>query len=89
MEMSPKQLRWLRTEAHDLDATISVGKNGLTEAVAAELDEQLEKRNLVKVRLLAAVRQEKSRKEVAAELAARLGASIVEVKGNTVVLYRE
>lgn len=89
MLMSPKQLRWLRAEANDLDATLSVGKNGLTEAVAAELDEQLEKRNLVKVRLLAPVRQEKSRKEVATELAARVGASLVEVKGNTVVLYRE
>jgi len=89
MEMSPKQLRWLRSEAHDLEATVHLGKNGLTEPVVQELDEQLELRNLVKVRMLDAARGEKGRKELAAELAARVGAALVEVKGNTVVLYRE
>lgn len=87
--MSTKQLRWLRAEANDLDATLNVGKNGLTEGLAAELDEQLKKRNLVKVRLLAPVRGGKSRKDLAVELAARVGATVVDVKGNTVVLYRE
>jgi RNA-binding protein len=45
----------LRKEAHDLDVTVWVGKSGL-DSVTEELRDQLDDRDLVKVKFLRAAR---------------------------------
>ncbi|WIV66297.1 YhbY family RNA-binding protein [Natrialbaceae archaeon AArc-T1-2] len=77
----------LRRRAHDLDVTVWVGKSGL-EAVVDELDDQLTDRELVKVKFLRAARAGSSTDEKAAELADRVDADLVDVRGHTAVLYR-
>ncbi len=75
----------LRKAAHDLDVTVWVGKSGL-EAVTDELRDQLQDRTLVKVKFLRAARGTKDTDELAAELAEKVAAELVETRGNTAVL---
>jgi len=69
---------------HDLDATLRVGKGGL-EAVADELASQLQDRDLVKVKFLRAARGGTNTEELAADLADRAGATVVQTRGHTAV----
>ncbi|UCC93310.1 MAG: YhbY family RNA-binding protein [Thermoplasmata archaeon] len=88
--MDNDQRRRLRTEGQGLDATVHVGKDGLTEGVEAELDAQLKRHHLVKVRIqrTAIAEGPGSKDAQARELAERLGAELVERRGHTVLLYR-
>jgi RNA-binding protein len=77
----------LRKRAHDLDVTVWVGKSGLG-AVVDELGDQLGDRELVKVKFLRAARGGTDVETLAADLAERVDARVVETRGNTTVLYR-
>lgn len=77
----------LRAEAHDLEVTLWVGKSGI-EAVVDELDEQLGDRRLVKAKFLRAARGGTTTEELAADLAERVDADVVETRGNTGVFHR-
>jgi RNA-binding protein len=76
----------LRTQIHDLDVTVWVGKGGI-ESVADELGDQLADRKLVKVKFLRAARGGMSTDELAAELAGQVNAEVVDVRGNTAVYH--
>jgi RNA-binding protein len=77
----------VRRRAHDLDVTLWVGKSGIG-AVTDELDDQLDDRDLVKVRFLRSARAGTTVEELAAELADRVGAEVFETRGNTAVVRR-
>jgi RNA-binding protein len=75
-----------RERAHDLDATVRVGKGGI-EAVSEELAGQLEGRELVKVKFLRAARSGTSTDELAERLAELAGAELVETRGHTATYH--
>jgi RNA-binding protein len=77
----------VRRRAHDLDVTVWVGKGG-NDPVVDELADQLEARDLVKVRFLRAARAGTSVEELAADLAERTGSTVFETRGNTAVIRR-
>lgn len=77
----------LRAEAHDLDVTVWVGKGGI-EPVVEECSDQLADRKLVKVKFLRAARGGTTVEALAADLAERTNADVVETRGNTGVLHR-
>ena len=77
----------LRRQAHDLDVTVWVGKAGI-ESVTEELDDQLNDRELVKVKFLRSARGRAETDELAAELAERVDADLLETRGNTAVYRR-
>jgi len=77
----------LRARAHNLDATLRVGKRG-PEMVLEELNDQLADRNLVKVRFLRAARAETDVETLAAEMAPEVSADVIETRGNTAVFHR-
>jgi RNA-binding protein len=80
----------LKAEGQGIDATVHVGKGGLTQGVVDELDSQLRRHRLVKVRVQrGAVGEGREAKDAQArELADRLDAELVERRGHTVLLYR-
>ena len=84
--LTGKQRRYLRGLGHPLSAVVTIGKDGLTEAVAAALDTALADHELVKVRI--GKNALVDRRDAAGELAARTGAEVAQVLGNTVLLYR-
>lgn len=86
--MDTKTRARLRGEAQALDATLQVGKSGITETLVKELKAQLEGRGLVKVRLLQSSTHDEGKDPVAERLAEESGAELVEVRGNTAVYWK-
>lgn len=76
----------LRNRAHDVDATIRVGKGGV-DPVVDELCDQLTDRTLVKVKFLRSARGGTTTDELATELAARADAELIETRGHTAVFH--
>ena len=68
--------------------TIRIGKAGITQGLVDEVSKQLDKRRVVKLRVLKSFLAEKTVKDVAADLARKTGSTLVEVRGHTFVLYR-
>jgi RNA-binding protein len=85
MELTNKQRRWLKGQAHSLDPFIHVGKGGLSEGVLEQAEAALARHELVKARF-SAEREERSAQ--AADLAARTGAELIATIGRVAILYR-
>ena len=77
----------LRKRAHDLDVTVWVGKGGI-DPVVDECDDQLTNESLVKVKFLRSAQGGTDVETLAADLAERTNAAVVETRGNTAVLHR-
>ena len=82
--LTGKQKRFLRHEAHHLNAIFQIGKDGLHEN---QIDEALESRELIKVKILESCQQDKN--EIAQELSLKTDAEVVQILGRTIILYRE
>lgn len=89
MTLESNERQRLRARAQDLDVTLRVGKAGVNANLVEEARAQLEDHDLIKVRLLRSARaQADDRETMAQEIADRAEAELVEVRGNTCVLYR-
>ena len=82
-----KTLKEKKKVAVNLDATIRMGKSGVTQALIDEIKAQIKKKDAVKVKLLGTKREET--KAIASELAERCNAELIDVRGNTVVLWKK
>jgi len=85
--LTGKQKRFLRAEAHHLDPIFQVGKGGVNENMIKQIEDALEKRELLKVSVLQNCEEDKE--TVAKQLAEGTGCEIVQIIGNTIVLYKE
>jgi len=73
---------------HQKKPEVRIGKSGVTESVLKEIDRMLKDREIVKVKLLKSVRKTGDRRTIAAQVAEKLGAKLLGVRGGTFVLYR-
>ena len=78
----------LRKRAHNLKPVVSIGKNGLTDAVVAELKAALKRDKLIKVRLAGGAVDKDGKEGLLPEILSSTGSELVERKGFTVVLYK-
>lgn len=85
MELTGKQRRHLRALAHHLDPVVHVGAAGVTEAVLHKVGVELERHELIKVKVLDGA--DVDRDEAAPLLAEGAGAAVVQRLGRVVVLY--
>jgi len=84
--LTSKERAELRAQANTLDTTLMVGKGGVTEAVIAEAETQLEARELVKGKVLEGAMM--TPREVSDEICEATGADGVAVIGTKFVIYR-
>ena len=84
--LTSKERAELRSQATTLDTTLMVGKGGVTDAVIAEAETQLEARELVKGKVLEGAMM--TPREVSDEICAATGADGVAVIGTKFVIYR-
>ena len=84
--LTGKQKRFLRGEAHHLNAIFQIGKDGLHDKQIIGIDEALEARELIKVKILETCITPKE--EIAQELAIKTGCEIEQILGRTHILYR-
>ena len=70
--------------------SLVIGKAGVTPAVILELQSQLKKRRVIKIRVLrtAAIGEGSERKNFFHSLAADIGAEVLEITGRTAVLRK-
>ena len=87
MSLTSKQRAELRGEAHHLSPLVHVGQLGLTDTLLEALDDALRTRELVKVAI--GKNSDVKAKEAANDIAARVGADVVQVIGRTFTLFRE
>lgn len=84
--LTGKQKVYLRGLANKLDAITQMGKAGVTEALLKQLDEMLNKRELIKITVLETC--ELTAREAGEEASALLNAELVQVIGKKFILYR-
>lgn len=85
--ITSKQRSYLRSLAHNIDPTVYIGKAGVTDNVIKEIDQCLEARELVKIKIQEGA--ELDAKATANELAPQLGAEFVQAIGRKFTLYRQ
>lgn len=84
--LNGKEKRYLRSLANPIEPIVQVGKGSVTDSVLFSLNEALEARELVKVKVLKNCLDEVS--DVAEALAEQSKSELVQVIGRNVVLYR-
>ena len=85
--LTGKQKRYLRAEANNMKPIFQVGKLGVNENMLTQINEALEKRELLKVTILRNCIEDKE--VVAEQLVEGTEAELVQIIGNNIVLYKE
>ena len=86
MTLSKNQLKFLRGLCHDLKPVVSVGPEGITQALLDELGIALDHHELVKVKL--GVDDRELRSQMIDEICERSGAENVQMIGKTLSVFR-
>ncbi|CAD2246006.1 ribosome assembly RNA-binding protein YhbY [Xanthomonas arboricola] len=84
--LTSAQNRFLRGQAHDLKALLQTGGKGVTPAFLAELEEVLERHELIKVKVTSEDRE--ARDAMIADLTQQTGSALVQRIGHVAILYR-
>ena len=86
--MTSKERASWRAKANSLEAIIQIGKEGITDNLITQIDDTLDVRELIKIRVHLETAPQ-TPKELAPQLAERLDAEVIQVIGGIIVLYRE
>jgi RNA-binding protein len=86
-QLTGKQVRFLRGLGHHLQPVVMIGKDAISEALLASLEEALAAHELIKVKLQEGCPLD--RREAATSLAEKTGAAAAQVLGKTILLYRQ
>jgi putative YhbY family RNA-binding protein len=82
--------RHVRHVLKDENPTIWVGKDGLTPQLASEIEKQLQRNKMVKVRIWpAAMQGDITAQMIAAKAAEQTNSALVEVRGHVFILFRK
>ncbi len=84
--LNSRQRAQLRAMANSFETIFQVGKGGITDELIKHTDEALEKRELIKLRVLETAGV--TAREAADEIAQRVNADTVQVIGSRFILYR-
>lgn len=85
--MTSKERAKLRAEANGLDPIFQIGKEGVTDAVVAQLEDTFNTRELFKIKVHLETAPE-SPKDLAVKIAEATGCDIIQVIGGTIVVFR-
>jgi RNA-binding protein len=84
--LHPEQKKELRTRSHHLKPVIITGNAGITPAVLKEISLALDHHELIKVRVNAANREQRT--QMTQMICSELDASLVQAIGHIVTIYR-
>ncbi len=85
--MTSKERAKLRAEANGLDPIFQIGKEGVTDAVIAQIEDTFNTRELFKIKVHLETSPE-GPKEIAQKISEATGCDIVQVIGGTIVVFR-
>lgn len=82
--------RHVRHVLKDENPTIWVGKDSLTEQLVSEIEKQLQRNKMVKIRVLpAALQGDNTAQTIAAKAAEQTNSALIEVRGHVFILFRK
>ena len=84
--ITSKQRAFLRSKANELDAIFQIGKGGINENLIAQLNDVLERRELIKIKVLETALM--TAREASEAVCAATGAEPVQCIGTKFVIYR-
>ncbi len=85
--MTSKERARLRAEANTLDPIFQIGKEGITDAVVAQLNDTFNTRELFKIKVHLETSPE-APKDLAVKIAEATGCDIIQVIGGTIVVFK-
>ncbi len=85
--LTGKQRAYLKGLANTLDPLFQVGKNGISDNFIKQVDEALEARELIKIKVLNNSLLEAD--QVAKEVASKVEGEFIQSLGNKFVIYKE
>lgn len=85
--MTSKERAKLRAEANGLDPIFQIGKEGVTDAVIAQIEDTFNTRELFKIKVHLESAPE-SPKEIAQKISGATGCDVVQVIGGAIVVFR-
>ena len=88
IEITTRMKRHVRHKLKDEKPTIWIGKEGLTPQISTEIEKQLNKNRMLKVKILKSALQQQTAKVIATKAAEDAEAALVEVRGHVFILYR-
>lgn len=88
-KITTKMKRHVRHELKEEGPTIWIGKEGLTPAVMVQVENQLQRNKMVKIRILKTALEETTAKAIAEQTAQETDSALVEVRGHVFILFRK
>jgi len=86
MQLTERQKKFLRREAHSLKPVVSAGDKGINDAVLGEIESALEHHELIKIKVRIGDRE--TRNEAITRMIDSTGATLVSRVGNIAAVYR-
>jgi len=86
--MTTRMKRRIKRRLSGEKPTIWIGKSGVSQELAKEIEKQLEKREMVKIKILKSALEVDETKEIASKIAEQTEASLVEIRGHIFMLYK-
>ena len=89
-KITTRMKRHVRHVLKDENPTIWIGKESLTPQLVTEIEKQLQRNKMVKVRILpAALQGEVTAQVIANKAAEQTSSALVEVRGHVFILFRK
>ena len=86
--ITPRMKRRIKSELSAEKPTIWIGKEGASSQILNEISRQLEKREMVKVKVLKSALKEEETEEIASKIVQQTESTLIDVRGHTIILYR-
>lgn len=84
--ISGKQRSYLKKLAHNLEPKLNIGKNGISETMILAIDELLEARELIKIKILKNNNDDSD--QMVKDILEKTGSEFVQHIGDKLVIYR-
>jgi RNA-binding protein len=89
-KITTRMKRHVKHVLKDENPTVWVGKEGITTQLIGEMEKQLQKNKMVKVRVLpAALVGENTAQTIGCKVAEQTNSALVEVRGHVFILFRK
>ena len=84
-----KTKRFVKHKLKDEGPTVWIGKEGLTEQSLIEIEKQLKKNKMLKIKILQSALLKETKKAIAEKAAEQTGSLLVDLRGHIFILYRK
>jgi len=86
--ITSKMKKRIKSELDTEKPTIWIGKDGISQQILNEISRQLEKREMVKIKILQTALGEEEAKNIASKVAEKTESTLVDLQGHTIILYK-